>query len=136
MNKQWGLAMIILPAIFSLVIVAFVAVSLLVQPAPPPFVATLTPTYDPTTIQILNRSFDGVQIAEGRAIFAQYCATCHGIDARGQFPDAPLEPAFKDQLSAEQVLTVIAYIKTLWTPQQRIMQRQLTEDEERLFAGT
>jgi mono/diheme cytochrome c family protein len=28
-------------------------------------------------------------------------------------------PAFSDVLSAEQIRTVITYLKTLWTPQQR-----------------
>ena len=28
-------------------------------------------------------------------------------------------PAFGDVLSAEQIRTVIAYLKTLWTPEQR-----------------
>lgn len=38
-------------------------------------------------------------------------------------------PAFGDQLSDEEILLVIAYIKTLWTDEQRAYQAQVTEAE-------
>lgn len=129
-------------------------------------------------IEILGRHFDSVQLAQGREIYVQNCAACHGIDGQGQFPEAPLEPdstgrigapphnesghswhhsdilliryvteggfsdltrfyampPFGDILSGEQIRLVIAYIKTLWTDEQRDMQRQLTEEEEKLFS--
>lgn len=43
-------------------------------------------------------------------------------------------PPFGDILSDEQILSVIAYIKTLWTEEQRSMQRQLTEEEQKMFS--
>jgi len=108
-------------------------------------------------------SLDSESVKSGRAIYGQYCASCHGANAqgapdwtrrdeRGELPapphnaeghtwrhsDAMLSemvskgwrdpfnktkrltmPAFGDVLSAEQIRTVIAYLKTLWTPEQR-----------------
>lgn len=42
-------------------------------------------------------------------------------------------PAFGDQLSEQQILQIIAYIKTLWTDEQRENQQRLTEEEEAQF---
>ena len=44
-----------------------------------------------------------------------------------------LMPPFGEILTDEQTLLVIAYIKTMWTDEQRVMQRELTEEERRLF---
>lgn len=41
-----------------------------------------------------------------------------------------LMPAFGEVLSDEQILLVIAYIKSMWTDEQRASQYQLTLDEE------
>ena len=41
-----------------------------------------------------------------------------------------LMPAFGEVLSDEQILLVIAYIKSMWTDEQRDSQHQLTLDEE------
>lgn len=43
-------------------------------------------------------------------------------------------PPFGTILTEEQILVVIAHIKTLWTDEQRGMQRQLTIDEQELFS--
>lgn len=43
-------------------------------------------------------------------------------------------PAFGDILTEEEIWLVIAYIKTMWTNEQRLMQRRSTEEEERLFS--
>jgi mono/diheme cytochrome c family protein len=32
------------------------------------------------------------QIIEGQQLYAQYCASCHGVNGEGQFPDFPLFP--------------------------------------------
>lgn len=57
--------------------------------------------------------------------------------AEGGFSDParfyPMPP-FSGVLSEEQILLVLAYIKTLWTDEQRAAQWQLTEDEQRLFS--
>jgi mono/diheme cytochrome c family protein len=129
-------------------------------------------------VQILDRRFTDIQIAQGKRLYLQNCAQCHGVMGAGQFPLAPLEPdatgrigapphnetghtwhhsdvlliryvtdggfadltrfyempAFKNKLTDEQVLLILAYIKTMWTDEQRMMQRQLTQEEQRLFA--
>ncbi len=129
-------------------------------------------------IQILGRRFYEIELTQGRAIYTQYCAACHGIDGQGQFPASPLEPdvtgrigapphnetghswhhsdvlliryvteggfsdparfyimpPFGDILTDEQILFVIAYIKTMWTDEQRASQQQLTEDEQSMFS--
>lgn len=43
-------------------------------------------------------------------------------------------PPFGDVLTDEQILFVIAYIKTMWTDEQRASQQQLTEEEQSRFA--
>ena len=43
-------------------------------------------------------------------------------------------PPFGDILTDEQILQVIAYIKTMWTDTQRASQRQLTEEEQIMFS--
>lgn len=131
-----------------------------------------------SAIQILGREFTESEIEEGRTVYVQYCAACHGIDGEGQFPAAPFEPdstgrigapphdetghtwhhsdillmryiteggftnperfypmpPFGSILSDEQTLIVLAYIKTMWTDEQRAMQRQLTEEEQQRFS--
>lgn len=129
-------------------------------------------------IQILDRPFTRLEAMSGELIYQGNCASCHGIDGEGQFPEAPLDPdntgrigapphnetghtwhhtdtlllryvkeggfanperfytmpAFGDILSEEEIWLVIAYIKTMWTNEQRLMQRRSTEEEERLFS--
>jgi mono/diheme cytochrome c family protein len=43
-------------------------------------------------------------------------------------PDAPKMLPFKDLLSAEDIDAVLAYIKTMWTPDQRELQASFTEE--------
>lgn len=38
-------------------------------------------------------------------------------------------PAFGDQLSEDEILTVLAYIKTMWNDEQRTRQKQASEAE-------
>lgn len=108
--------------------------------------------------------------ALGEQIYAQNCASCHGENGEGQFPDAPMErdstgrlgapphtgdghtwhhdddllyeivreggmgnaemfypmPAFGDHLSNEEIESVIFYIRTFWTEEQRQRQRAAT----------
>ncbi len=55
----------------------------------------------------------------------------------GGFADAqrfyPM-PAFGATISREQAALIVAYIKTMWTRDQRIMQHHMTEEEERIAA--
>jgi mono/diheme cytochrome c family protein len=43
-------------------------------------------------------------------------------------------PAFGAVLSDAQIMEILAYIKTMWTDEQRDNQRRLTEEENRLFS--
>ncbi|MGB7340265.1 MAG: cytochrome c [Phototrophicaceae bacterium] len=109
--------------------------------------------------------------AQGEQIYARSCASCHGENGEGQFPDAPMErdstgrigapphnseghtwhhdddllyqivrdggmgniemfypmPAFGDQLSDEDIESVIFYIRTFWTEEQRQRQQSVTD---------
>ncbi len=47
-------------------------------------------------------------------------------------PDAPRMQAFKDRLSGDEIDAVLAYIKTMWTPEERTVQAQVTREECRV----
>ncbi len=112
------------------------------------------------------------EIEAGRAIYGEYCASCHGADAEGapgwQKPDANGElpapphngdghtwrhsdgettemiaegwrdpfnktdrltmPAFGAILKPEEIAAVVAYLKTLWTDEQRQFQSDKTQE--------
>jgi mono/diheme cytochrome c family protein len=104
-----------------------------------------------------------------QALYEQNCASCHGINGEGQYPEAPYQaneqglvgapphdvtghtwhhpdqalikiihdgqsfpnylpmPAFGDKLTVDQIISILAYIKTWWGPQELEMQRGVTE---------
>ena len=106
----------------------------------------------------------------GQDIYNARCASCHGIDGEGQFPDAPMQPdstgrigapphngsghtwhhdddlllryikegglgdpdsfypmpAFGEQLTDEEIAIVLAYIKTMWSPEELARQTNAT----------
>jgi len=110
---------------------------------------------------------DAERVAAGRAIYRQYCASCHGAngegapgwrrrDANGELPPPPHDaqghawrhsdamlsrmirqgwrdpfnktarltmPAFAGTLAADDIHAVIAYLKMMWTAEQRQFQR-------------
>jgi mono/diheme cytochrome c family protein len=116
---------------------------------------------------------DPETIEQGKQIYQQYCASCHGPqgkgaenwqkrNALGELPPPPhgpeghtwrhadaelyhmisqgwrdpfnkterlTMPAFKNVLSPEQIRAVIAYLKTLWTPEQRQFQSEETKEK-------
>src|SRR6266849_3405698 len=120
-------------------------------------------------------SLDLESVKSGRAIYGQYCASCHGANAQGapgwqernehgELPAPPHNaeghtwrhsdamlyemvskgwrdpfnktkrltmPAFGEALSRQQIIAVITYLKTLWTPDQRRFQAE--ESQERPF---
>ena len=124
----------------------------------------------PVTFQ--GRVIDNTSVQQGKQVYGQYCAACHGTDGQGQFPDAPVMPdetgrygapphnevghtwhhddallfryvqqggmgdpdafypmpPFGDQLSDDEIIAVIAYIKTMWTDDQRMYQQERTTD--------
>ena len=105
-------------------------------------------------------------VAQGRQIYQQYCAACHGRqaegaanwkkpDEKGEMPPPPHDetghtwrhsdamlfkmiakgwrhpfnktdrltmPAFEDALTEQEIQSVIEYLKTLWTDEQRTYQ--------------
>ena len=128
-------------------------------------------TPSPQEIAAYAQLADDETLARGRQIYTQYCASCHGINGEGQFPDsydyidpatgkhgaAPQDetghtmhhdddllywyimnggvakpeesypmPGYSGILSDENVLDVIAFIKSLWTQEQRYMQADTT----------
>jgi len=106
----------------------------------------------------------------GETVYNTHCASCHGVDGEGQFPEAPMQPdstgrigapphdgtghtwhhdddlliryvreggmgdpsrfypmpALGDVLTDEEITAVIAYIKTMWSPEQVQVQRERT----------
>ncbi len=44
-------------------------------------------------------------------------------------PNSPRMQAFKDRLSAEEIAAVLAYIKTMWTAEERDVQAKITQQE-------
>src|SRR5437867_1566902 len=133
--------------------------SCVIQPLPAP---TARPTA--AALPTLNPE----QIAQGRAIYIQFCASCHGAngegapnweepDARGDLPAPPHDdsghtwrhsdgqlveiirdglrdpfnktpdltmPQFSGRLTDEGISDVIAYFKSLWSPDHRAFQEQ------------
>lgn len=146
-------------------------------PGEPPHTQAMATIESESRILIFEREFTPDEIEQGRAVYAQYCAACHGANGEGQFPAAPLEPdatgrygapphdgtghtwhhsdalliryvtegGFADPnrfypmppfgavLTEDQILYVLAYIKTMWDDEQRGRQRTLTLEEERLM---
>ena len=122
------------------------------------------------TAVIAPASLDSDMYRVGQTVYNAQCASCHGVNGEGQFPDAPLErditgrygapphddtghtwhhdddlilriireggmgdpvnfyvmPALESALSEDEIEAVIAYIKTLWTPEQQTMQHERT----------
>jgi mono/diheme cytochrome c family protein len=106
----------------------------------------------------------------GQTVYETQCASCHGIEGEGQFPDAPMQPddtgrigapphddtghtwhhdddlliryvreggigdpnrfypmpPLGDVLTDEEIVAVIGYIKTMWSPEQIQVQRDRT----------
>lgn len=108
----------------------------------------------------------------GQILYEENCASCHGINGEGQYPDDPYKidesglagapphdvtghtwhhpdqvliatvyngqnlpnfhpmPAFKDKLSIDEIISVIAYIKTWWGTEELDVQRGATNAYE------
>ncbi|MCT9000277.1 c-type cytochrome [Chelativorans intermedius] len=118
-------------------------------------------------------ALDPEEVENGRAIYEQYCASCHGAKAEGapgwreqnelgELPAPPHDPEghtwrhsdadlyamiskgwrdpfnktdrltmppFGDILTHEEIKDVIAYLKSLWTEEQRQYQREESLEE-------
>ena len=135
------------------------AIWLVYRPSPTDNVSNITLTPASATV-----------MADGKMVYQEFCAPCHGINGEGQAPDAPFDrdenglfpapphnetghtwhhadtlifeiirdggkgdpnlfqemPAFGEQLTETQIKAVMAYIKTLWTDDQRVRQAETT----------
>lgn len=125
----------------------------------------------PDNSDVIQPATQGSQIYQvGQQVYALHCASCHGANGEGQFPDNPLEPdstgrygapphnpnghtwhhdddllirylhegglgdpalfypmpAFQTVLTDGEIIAVIAYIKSFWTPEQVVRQRDVT----------
>lgn len=101
------------------------------------------------------------QYSTGRALYEQYCSSCHGLNGEGQQPDplafgmapphtdaghtwhhpdqqnfqtvwagraiAGVMPSFAAQLTPDEIIAVLAYIKTWWSDQSLTIQLERTE---------
>jgi mono/diheme cytochrome c family protein len=45
-----------------------------------------------SAITVKNVVYEEADIEGGRSLYTQYCASCHGANGEGQFPDLPLLP--------------------------------------------
>lgn len=96
-------------------------------------------------------------VVQGGRLFQANCSACHGPEGRGAIGPAPAldgsahawhhpdqqlydficrgkpgfggqdMPAFGDKMAPEEIRAVIAYMKSLWPPEQRGLQAQATE---------
>ncbi|MDM0106423.1 cytochrome c [Variovorax sp. J22R24] len=78
-------------------LVAAVPMLLVLAPWPQPEVV-LVPAY-PTSFHRSPTGFSAESIVQGRALYAQHCVGCHGIDGRGQGPLAAAQPVWPPNLA-------------------------------------
>ena len=108
----------------------------------------INPTPAATAVPYIEPAF-GSQLADGQALFGQYCAGCHGQNGEGLGPFPALNsaqhayahpdwefialikqgrngmPPFADKLSDEQITLIISRIKAWWDPGKQSEQREL-----------
>ncbi len=133
-------------------------------------IRTILPTVSPAELEAYAQIADEATLVDGQELYEAHCASCHGINGEGQFPDAPLQadstgrigapphnadghtwhhhddllyeiirfggqgnpemfytmPAFGNQLSDDNIEAILAYIKTMWTDEQRLTQAERT----------
>lgn len=133
-------------------------------------VNSITEPIDSAIIAEVAQLADAETLAQGEEIYNTYCASCHGAEGEGQFPDNPMQPdetgrigapphtsaghtwhhadqllydivkngsdappnmfypmpAFGEQLSDDEIVAVISFLKTWWTEDERRVQAQRT----------
>jgi mono/diheme cytochrome c family protein len=55
-------------------------------------ISLLSACATPPHITMRGKVMSQVDLEQGQKIYVQYCASCHGANGEGQFPDAPREP--------------------------------------------
>lgn len=163
-------------ATISILVILFLVACTTEEPSPTPQVnlgnmqTTIQQTVDPADIVAYAQLADEETLALGQEVYEANCASCHGINGEGQFPDAPMQPddtgrigapphdstghtwhhadellyeivrdggagtpdrfypmpAFGDQLSDDEIVAVIDYIKTMWSEEERLIQAERT----------
>ena len=63
-------------------------------------VQTILPTSDPADIETLAQLADEETLALGEQVYRTSCASCHGLNGEGQFPDAPMQPDITGRIGA------------------------------------
>lgn len=130
----------------------------------------ISPRVDAQAVAEAAQLADEETLALGEEIYHAKCATCHGAEGEGQFPDNPTQPdetgrigapphtgaghtwhhadqlliqivregsnapqdmfypmpAFGDQLSDEEIIAVLEFIKTWWSEEERMVQAERT----------
>ena len=109
-----------------------------------------------------SRAGGPAEAQQGKTLYDEKCASCHGGDSGGEISDSPpphnanghtwhhadclladitlrgaaawgadpstsAMPAFRDELTEEDVESILVYIKTWWTDEQREYQSDLTK---------
>lgn len=139
-----------------------------------PAVLVLAPALSMAAGDSTNSESLPEEVTEGRKIYEQYCAVCHGTqgeanndwnkpDEKGEMPPPPHDesghtwrhsdamlfrmiaegwrhpfnktdrltmPAFEDILTDQEIQSVIEYLKTLWTEDQRRYQQNESQDSD------
>lgn len=107
-------------------------------PAPDP-APVHAPAVAPATAAAVTRPNNPQYIAQGAAVYAQYCASCHGAKAEGTPAGPSLDgsghtwhhplhvlrdkiengfrvmPAYRDRLSAQEIDNSIVWFQSLWS---------------------
>ncbi len=140
-------------------------------PTPTPNIRTFTGTeITEAEVAAYAQLAEPEVLARGEEIYVAECASCHGADGEGQFPEAPMQPddtgrigapphdgtghtwhhdddllvryvleggqappdqfypmpGFEEKLSVAEAEAVIAYIKKMWSQEQRLVQAERT----------
>ena len=130
----------------------------------------ITPRVDAQAVAEAAQLADEETLALGEEVYNANCASCHGAEGEGQFPNNPMQPdetgrigapphtsaghtwhhpdqlliqiiregsnapqdmfypmpAFGDQLSDEEIVAVLEFIKTWWSEDERRVQAERT----------
>lgn len=166
-KRRWSQPRVVITAL-SLLIMTGCGAAAMQAPVPAPQPSVVSPPLDPR------------QVGQGRQLYVQNCARCHGQqaegatnwqqpDARGDLPPPPHDdhghtwrhpdaqlvaiiqdglrdpfnktpeltmPAFRDRLSDEEIMAIVTYFKSLWSPEQRAFQTEQNLRPPMPSAGT
>lgn len=63
-------------------------------------IRTILPTISPADVEAYAELADEATLMLGQELYEANCATCHGINGEGQFPDAPTQPDSSGRIGA------------------------------------